>query len=242
MQSEKNKLIKLQWDSTFFGYNIGKINLDSLCANELLELQKEARAHHLSLVYLFTDPNDGVSNTSAKNIGGILYDEKTTYLRRSAQIPAPLHSNIKSYTSDLPASLLYPLALQSGIYSRFFLDQKFINNEFQKLYQAWTENSVNRSLAKEVLVYTEQAHEYLGLITLGIKVGRLDIGLLAVEQAARGRNIGGKLLSAADYYSNLWKCEYMQVVTQGANKIACNFYEKHGFRKESVQQVFHLWV
>ncbi len=241
MQSEKNKLIKLQWDSTFFGYNIGKIDLDSLYPNKLLALQKDAKEHNLSLIYLFTDSNDSVSHESVKIVGGILYDEKSTYLRRSTE-KSMLDSNIKSYVSNLPASLLYPLALQSGIYSRFFLDKKFINNEFQKLYQAWTENSVNRSLAKEVLVYTEQKDEYLGLITLGIKNERLDIGLLAVEQAARGRNIGGKLIAAADHYSNRWKCENMQVVTQGANKVACDFYEKHGFRKESVQQVFHLWI
>ena len=241
MTTEKNQLVKLLWDSQFFGYGVGKVELEAISVVQILNIIKEAKEDCLKVIYLIAKDFDTLSIQRTEAVGAILYDKKTTYFKKSQ--PAPLLSScINSYSKNLSAEPLYSLAIQSGAYSRFFTDKNFQYAEFQRLYTTWIENSVNRSIAREVLVYKEKEEDYKGLITLGIKDSRLDIGLLAVDTKYRGKNIGSKLLNAATDYADRWECSGMQVVAQGTNVLACKFYEKHGFQKESVQYLLHLWI
>jgi len=52
---------------------------------------------------------------------------------------------------------------------------------FEQLYTNWMENSLTGELARLVLVF-QPAETELGVLTLGLKRGRADIGLLAVDQ------------------------------------------------------------
>jgi len=39
-----------------------------------------------------------------------------------------------------------------------------------------------------------------------------------------------------------WGYDTIEVITQEANKGACIFYEKLGFKKKSVANVYHFWL
>lgn len=240
MQKESNSLVKLAWDSGFFGYGVGGAKLSSASRLVLEEIMEKAKAENIRLVYFTVNPADEISQESVGKAGGVLYDRKLTYFRK--QKPSiSLDERIASYSQRLNAEPLFSLSYQSGAFSRFRLDRDFKNSEFERLYQAWMENSVKRLIAKEVLVYEENGVN-LGVITLGIKAQRIDIGLLAVDETARGKRIGAKLLAAADYYCDAWNCAGIQVVTQRANEPACRFYEQQGFEKEHEQFIYHLWL
>lgn len=239
---EKNKLVRLSWDSKSFGYEVGSINLHNITATRLQKLKEKARKSGFKVIYLRVDPTDWQSMGSAQESGGTLYDEKTRYVCQNKTIPT-VDNRIESYPAHLPAGPLHSLALQSGICSRFFLDKRFVNDEFRKLYISWIDQSVDRSRSREVLVHRGMANDYTGLITLEVlKNGRLNIGLLAVDEQVRGQGIGNKLLNAAVQRSAIWHCNGIQVVTQQANIPACQFYERNGFRIESIRQIYHLWL
>ncbi len=69
-----------------------------------------------------------------------------------------------------------------------------------------------------------------------------SISLIGVDQGYRGEQIGTKLIEkATSYFSKLGKKE-VQVVTQKANVLACNFYTKNGFQMIDTVNVYHLWI
>jgi dTDP-4-amino-4,6-dideoxy-D-galactose acyltransferase len=103
------------------------------------------------------------------------------------------------------------------------------------------ERSIDREIAKDVFVSAENDNVN-GVITVGEKNGRADIGIIAVDETARGNNIGKKLMNKAEEFGQLNNYDQMQVVTQKANHAACAFYKRCGFYIDSVVNVYHLWI
>ena len=82
----------------------------------------------------------------------------------------------------------------------------------------------------------------VGMVTVGMKNGRGDIGLVAVHESMRGKNVGVNLTRAAQKWAIGKGCRYAQVVTQGNNLAACKLYEKCGYRVESIVNFYHIWI
>jgi len=84
--------------------------------------------------------------------------------------------------------------------------------------------------------------EMAGVITLGQKNERGDIGLAAVKTKFRGKGIGKYLISASLKIFYEKGFPGIQVVTQKDNFHACKLYEHFGFYQESVYNVYHFWL
>lgn len=109
------------------------------------------------------------------------------------------------------------------------------------MYKTWIRNSVNGQIADAVLV-ARHAGRIAGMVTVGRKDGRGDIGLFAVHPEMRGKNLGTALaLSARDWFCRQG-LESAQVVTQRSNTGACRLYEKCGYRVEKVEYYYHFWL
>lgn len=80
------------------------------------------------------------------------------------------------------------------------------------------------------------------MVTLGVKNGRGDIGLFAVDPSMRRRNLGVALVRAAQEWTRRKGLRFAQVVTQGKNIAACRLYEKCGYRIEKVDFFYHFWL
>lgn len=244
-----NQLVPLAWDSNFLGFGVARLSVQAITAAALSGHLAIARQAGLRLLYLVADPTDDLSNASARQEGGWLVDRKVTFVMLVRPIAAqePTGHFIKPETEW--SARLESLALQSGEYSRFRLDPNFEPSVFKSLYQQWLRNSLTHELAREVLVYQPlAAHEGgeipepLGLMTLGIKAGRADIGLLAVDVAARGQRIGQQLVEAAQQRIATWGLPELQVVTQLDNDPACQFYRRCGFTEAAVEHIYHIWL
>jgi dTDP-4-amino-4,6-dideoxy-D-galactose acyltransferase len=81
-----------------------------------------------------------------------------------------------------------------------------------------------------------------GMITCGNKKGRGDIGLLAVDASQRGQGLGAKLVRGAQRWFVQNGFGVGQVVTQGSNRAACELYARCGYRVESVEYFYHIWL
>jgi len=176
--------------------------------------------------------------------GGFLADEKVTYARElggMSEARAASAYTALPYPATTPDAALTELALQSGKYSRFRQDPRFPRELCDKLYTCWITRSVSKEIALEVLVVKEHS-DLLGLITLGTKGGRGDIGLMAVAEHARGKGIGRTLVTDADRFFEERGYTYIQVVTQRRNLAACHLYESCGYKIEKVENVFHFWL
>lgn len=95
-------------------------------------------------------------------------------------------------------------------------------------------------MAFKVLIAKEN-DDLAGMITLGEKDGRGDIGLLAIDSKYRGKGIGMSLINAAENeFKKIFK--EGQVVTQQDNQAACSLYEKSGYEIEKVESIYHIWL
>jgi dTDP-4-amino-4,6-dideoxy-D-galactose acyltransferase len=224
---------RLDWDSNFFGYEIGKMVVNPKNEFSIGELKD----NDYKLIYVFSDEPIDTNEL-------ILVDTKVIFHKLIEE------DKKKSINSDRcePFNLvkhdlnkLENMAIESGKYSRFKLDSNFQKNEFERLYLEWIYQSYQKKMALEVLVYSVD-EELAGFITITNKNKNLsDIGLVAVDPKFQGKGIGGILLDAAEKYSFVNGYKEIQVVTQEDNINAAKLYRKKGFDFDSKTYIYHYW-
>lgn len=223
----------LKWDSTFFNLKIGKIS-------DIESLPSAQEIKEYDLIYI-EQLNDKKIKKKAAALFNIDYtDKKINFLKILKKDTQEPDKNIKEYNSKTANKKLIDLAIQSGVFSRFKLDSHFSDEGYKKLYIQWIKNSVKKKSADLVLVYGD-ARKPEGFITLLFKEQLAQIGLIAVDSEHQKKGIGKALISAVEYYAKKNNCTKLQVVTQAENKNACHFYEKRGFKNESVIYTHHHW-
>ena len=233
----------LEWDSIFFKMKIGKLDTTGI-TEAVLEKEFEILKQNtppFDLIYIFCDPKNTKLNLLVSINGGILYDEKITYVKPIDQnsIVEENHKIISIEQGKITDDTI-DIAIQSGEHSRFKIDPRFKEESFKELYKIWIANSVDRKIAFETLALTEK-EEIAAIITLGEKNHRGDIGLFAVDKNFRGKGIGQTLIQNALIHFSKKAFSEVQVVTQKKNKGACSFYEKNNFTIESVVNIYHIW-
>lgn len=227
---------KLVWDSVFFNLRIGRADIVSKENRMVLVSQKEALKEDFDLVYVFSSHGLGFPVANAK-----LMDEKVVYSLLDMSHSKP-NQNVtlwdcgKGTTDDL-----LHLALVSGQYSRFKLDESLPAGSYERLYSRWIEQSVNGILATEVFCYMVDEIPR-GLVTLDIKKGIGVIGLVAINEDFQHRGIGTAMMQHVIHYAWMKQCSQLSVATQLDNIPACRLYEKSGFLVESITDVWHWWL
>jgi dTDP-4-amino-4,6-dideoxy-D-galactose acyltransferase len=221
---------KLKWDSSFFGYPVGKLEVED---DDVFTVTEEL--HNYQLVYVFSKKKIEPLHDHMNEV-----DIKTTLTKQiSPDGKCPFHKSIEEYKGEDDDSLKR-LALESGVYSRFNTDKNFKNSEFERLYTAWIENSITKKDADNLLVFKEEGI-IKGFITLKFKDGHSNIGLIAVHNNHRGKGIGLALLYAAFYQTERKGLPLISVVTQFENVPAMKMYSKAGFEIVETIHVYHIW-
>jgi len=232
----------LDWDSAFFGFKTAMLSSDHYLSAELCRNLQKLKEQNYRLAYLFGDPNDKETNKTAMRQGGILVDEKVTFLIKLKETGEYSNeSEIKVYPVISPGPDLIKLAIESGEYSRFKMDKRIPEGKFEELYTQWITNSTLRQNAEEVYVY-KAGGAIKGMITANRKGITGNIGLIAVDTAFKGLGIGKTLVSRVLKYCRDNHLENLTVVTQMANKSACRFYESLGFKIMGIKNVYHFWI
>lgn len=234
------KTDKLAWDTDFFGFPIAIIRTPKVEVSALKETLTSLKEDGIKFVYWPSLQGDESFQKEVEKLGGRLVDRKLTYIAPLDDPDIPTYEGpTVSYTSSEPTPELLSLAVQSGGNSRFFVDPDIPNERFEELYRSWLRNSLNKTLAEEILVIYE-GDLIVGLITLAVKNGRGDIGLVAVDESARRKGYGKALVNAAKRWSLEKGCAEGQVVTQQANTGACRLYEACGYSVDTLEYYYHF--
>ncbi len=225
----------LNWDSDFFGYKIGRINISK--KEIFIFSQFKKLSNDFKLIYVFSDKI--IKNKHLK-----LVDQKVTLSQELFDMNCPklTDENIHSFNKDIHCyRQLKELVLTSGVYSRFNVDGGFNNNEYEKLYHEWIKNLIEDKKTIDIIIYVEN-DEILGFTTIkGIDDNLADIGLVAVSQKARGKGVGTKLINNSKRIAFANGFDFIQVVTQKNNLPAIKLYEKCNFKSQKLIYIYHFW-
>jgi dTDP-4-amino-4,6-dideoxy-D-galactose acyltransferase len=232
----------LDWDTDFFGVKVARIIEPVLTAEKLTGILSELKQAGVQLVYW--PASRECTDDETKRHSGRLVDVKTTFaidFRHSESDDLISTDIVEAYSPAMPVSDLEDLALQCGEYSRFAVDPRIPREKFVALYKTWINRSLGKEIAREVLVIRE-AGRVAGMVTLGEKNGRGNIGLMAVGAGYRGKKYGEKLVRAAQQWFVKNGYAWGQVVTQGENLPACKLYIKCGYFVDKVEYFYHFWL
>jgi len=227
---------ELSWDSNFFDCKVGKIDLENFNEREVHEaiLNNDFTLTYLTLSKLIDD--EVIGSTFLKYT---LVDRKTTFVK-TVNPDAKWYTAVSIYKAKHATNHLIQLAIQSGVYSRFKIDNKISTIKFEKLYELWIKKLLKRE-NNEVILICKVENEIAGFLAVGIKNDRVDLIMGAVGEKHRGQGIGKELFMSAEHFALKKGFKRIQIVTQGNNVPACKLYEKIGYEIEGLAYIYHVW-
>ncbi|MBR3362701.1 MAG: GNAT family N-acetyltransferase [Bacilli bacterium] len=103
---------------------------------------------------------------------------------------------------------------------KYFPDYKITEDPFEKIY-----------------IYEEK--NCIGLISISIIYERAEINYIVVKEEKRRKKIGTKLLEHALNIMKLKNIKTVSLEVNTTNKAAIKFYEKQGFKIESIRKKYY---
>lgn len=213
----------LPFDSSLFGYPVGKYQVDENWDEESFV----KHAQDFRLVYLVSKEVVTIHSDQIH-----LADTKLTFQKVLPKLGTS-DPEIYPFSGELTESLLSH-ALESGVYSRFKTDPGFVSGEYEKLYSLWIKSALEQ---KEVLLSKNNA----GFVSCHLSEEIAQIGLIAVDKAKRGEGWGKRLVKAAEYYASNYGAKSLTIGTQQANIPAVNLYQSLGYEMVEKVFVYHFW-
>lgn len=221
----------LDWDSHFFGFNVAKIDLPHDPVKMPLD--------QYQLLYLINNESqkiyfDGFElNYSDKRF---IY-KKDVDANESSVIQIPVKTSL---SNNDKIEQLYQLALTSAHKSRFKCDSNFGKHVYMDLYKTWMDNTINLKIADGFFL-SKHDSEISGILTFKIIHDCVKIGLIAVSPKVQGKGVGRILMNNLNAHVLDLGLKKIIVETQQENIIACQFYQKCGFKLFDSTIVQHYW-
>lgn len=238
------KIKRLDWDSSFFNLKIGRIDKLEINEEEFFQNLEDFTNSDFDLIYVF----DGIDSVQPTLDGGSKYlmkevDTKIVYQKdlQSLSVSSDLKDiKILSDVSQEDYESLKHLALESGHMSRYKTDKLFKEGEFERFYETWVDNSINKTIADDIFVYCSD-NSIEGFVSIKYSGAICTIGLIAVSPKLRGQKIGEKLMEMCFRSGKEKGCSTLYVATQLQNEGACKFYEKFDMKISEQKRIYHLW-
>ena len=242
------KCMRLDWDSGFFGFGIGRIDAAHLDAETVTAARDWARASEVRCLYFLANADDAATTRAAERAGMACTDIRMTFeqvlggealalAQRSEACASP--PDIRQWRpDDLPA--LRAIARSSHTDTRFYADPVFERERCDALYATWIERSC-AGFAQSVLVAQDDDGRALGYVTGHLRDAVASLGLIAVAPEAQGRGLGPRMVNAFLAWGAGQRATRATVVTQGRNVRAQRLYQRCGFVTSAVQIWYHFW-
>ncbi|PZX49788.1 acetyltransferase (GNAT) family protein [Algoriphagus ratkowskyi] len=212
----------LPFDTHLFNYPVGKISINTSWNEEDFLIA----AKEFQLIYLFSESPVAFNNSSFQLVDIKMIYEK--HINAPAEIP-----EIKHFKSPLSKEL-QDLAFESGVYSRYKLDTRLNQEEFEKLYRIWIQKAWESNSVLE-------APDLQGMVTYSVADKAAKVGLIAVSKESQGKGWGKKLMKFAEAKAFALGAETIEVSTQEANIPACRLYESLGYKLAEKTFVYHWY-
>jgi len=235
----------LEWDSQFFGRKIGRANGHRLDPQQMATIEQWCADNAVECLYFLADSDHPETLRLAGNHGFRLVDIRVTLQCRVADWQTlPVNNHLESMSvrqavaNDI--AVLQSIARISHTDARFYADGCFPPESCADLYALWIKRSCE-GYADYVAV-ADQNGRPAGYCSCHRHGTRGQIGLVGVDEQARGQGLGRHLIHQAMRWFAEQPVEVVDVVTQGRNAAALRLYQRCGFLVQSVQIWYHRWA
>ncbi|MEA4811396.1 MAG: GNAT family N-acetyltransferase [Anaerolineaceae bacterium] len=230
----------LDWDSAFFGKRIGRVLPKHLSPAEIEEIDNWSKSEGMDCLYFLSASSGGEQIFLITQSGYLMMDIRITLqaVLNSAKPRVSVQTGFSIASSSDIASLRH-IASMNHSDTRFYTDTHFERARCDELYATWIEKSV-RDPGQKVYIYKPE-REALGYISTYCTENHSVVGLVGIAPVCQGKGIGSKLLQRALAGLEEEGSAKAEVVTQGSNIKAIQFYEKNGFKIKSIETWFHKW-
>jgi dTDP-4-amino-4,6-dideoxy-D-galactose acyltransferase len=234
---------RLQWDSEFFGLPVASVaggRMDEETARRVIEWCSKTG---IRLLYFLAD--DHVPSWTAACAAGFRLVDVRVELALDGNRPRVSRTALASDVTLREARLedlddLLPIASTVHSDSRFFADPAVPREKARDLFALWLRRSVDRTIADVVFAAAIDGHP-VGYLSAKVEDGAGRIGLVGVDESARGRGVGLCLVQRAMAWFESRGAREVAVVTQGRNVMAQRLYQRCGFLTRSTRLWFHRW-
>lgn len=234
----------LDWDTSYFGVNSGRVTL-----NEPIGIKEWEK---LSEVLQENDFNviDNVNNDSSNNFyisklpGAFVTDINFQFTKEiNDNIEQVKKFNI-SIQNKLPFNNeILEISKNSYKHSRFFNDPYLNKDKAKDVYGHWVQSSFLNENKYFITCYLDLKVTGYILFSIDDKSNAAVIELISVKEGMNNKSIGKEMMLYLEkyIYTNHKHIQYIKVGTQSNNINAINFYVRNGFRVKEIRSVYHYW-
>jgi ribosomal protein S18 acetylase RimI-like enzyme len=239
------RLRRLDWDSSFFGHEMGVVEVAPLPAARTAlrrELRRELSASGQDFAHLIlranADDRDVIRAAEACGMRLVDVGIDSTLAITGAALPTRDPADRVRPFASADLAELRAIAATSFVSSRFAADAFFTPDQVSTFHETWVTNLCG-GLAQAVLVYDDVSGA-LGFVACSLSEGFGRIVLIATAARARRRGIGRVLTHEAVRYFASAGATAVQVKTQAQNYAALALYADAGFRVSRAELTFSL--
>jgi len=233
----------VKWDSEFFGFKTGKVQIYSEAGFDPVLFRKSALAQGYELVYVMKSESPFSAATIREGSIELLDIMLTMSLKLDNEKQQGQHFVLRNNLDETELMETYHIAEETAKVSRFFKEPKAGIAKTKKMYRHWVDNALNQNNADGVLLETEQ-----GKVT-GFLIPKSNsnwdygqIMLAGVNPHYFGKGIGSKLWQQAfGYFSR--NSNVIKILTKFSiqNLPSFNWHLKNGFSKvEDMIFIYHF--
>jgi ribosomal protein S18 acetylase RimI-like enzyme len=242
---------KLEWDSDFFGENVGYISCLRLTSNIEKHIKKFVHEEKISLVEYLCNCHDRESVLESEKNGYSFVDIRLTFESFLKNVP-----DVCETTNSLPKGFsvrkgeekdierIKEIATDIYKHSRYYFDEKFETHRSKVIdfYVNWAEKAILGKFDDYAYVLYNGENP-MGFCTIRrIKKNSVKIGLFGMDSECSGKGLAKKLLLISlTKLRDEENVEHVEVVTQGRNYPAQRLYQKCGFLTKATELWYHKW-
>lgn len=216
----------LEWDSEFWGVRVARVD-DA-------DADAWARANDITCAFLLVSSADPQAAQRAEQNGFQFTD-----VRVELDAPTALAAQPVRQHRDDDVARLGSIARRNHGDTRFYADPRFPRERADDLYETWIRRSCEGWA--DVVLVAEAEGVAVGYVSVHEREAAGTIGLIGVDESARGSGIGEALVRGALNWCAERGLARCTVVTQGRNVAAQRLFQRCGFRTSSVSLWFHKW-
>ena len=186
------ELVRMPWDSAFFGFSIARVD----GRPDVAKWARLAREAGIRCAYCFCSASDVVAVRSAELSGFRFADIRIVLEARLADVvskqPTTADDELEvdaARAEDLGD--LRQIAAELSAYSRFAFDPGFGTVQARRLYERWVEVSLEGRA--DLFVVARNTDRLLGFLTCRVNAARSAMELVAVRSGATRAGVGTAL-------------------------------------------------